>query len=78
MRTDDRQLFKIYFQKGAAHPDLSGALPNTAYKAQWLDPRTGAWSNAGNGTLTSDAQGRIVLPPFFTSSDDWALSLATK
>jgi hypothetical protein len=76
MRTDDKQLFKLYFQKRAAHPDLSGALPNTAYKAQWLDPRTGAWSNAGNGTLMSDAQGRIVLPAFPTD-DDWALSLST-
>ena len=78
MRTDDKQLFKAYFQKGAAHPDLSGALPNTAYKAQWFDPRTGAWSNAGNGTITSDAQGRIAIPAFPTSDDDWALNLATK
>jgi hypothetical protein len=77
MRTDDKQLFKVYFQKRAAHPDLSGALPNTAYKAQWFDPRTGAWSNAGNGTITSDGQGRIVIPAFPTSDDDWALSLST-
>jgi hypothetical protein len=77
MRTDDKQLSKVYFQKRAAHPDLSGALPNTAYKAQWFDPRTGAWSNAGNGTLKSDSQGRIVLPAFPTADDDWALSLST-
>jgi Putative collagen-binding domain of a collagenase len=77
MRTDDKRLFKLYFQKRAAHPDVSGALPNTAYKAQWFDPRTGAWSNAGNGTLMSDSQGRIVLPALPTADYDWALSLST-
>jgi len=76
MRTDDKQLFKLYFQRKAAHSDLSGALPNTAYKAQWFDPRTGAWSKAGDGTLTSDAQGRIALPVCPTSADDWGLSLS--
>jgi hypothetical protein len=42
MRTADRRIFKIYFQRKAAHADISGALPNTEYKAQWFDPRTGA------------------------------------
>jgi hypothetical protein len=78
MRTDDKQLFKLYFEQRAAHPDLSGALPNTSYKAQWFDPRTGAWSNAGDGTLTADSQGRIILPAFPTADGDWALSLSTK
>jgi hypothetical protein len=78
MRTDDKQLFKVYFEKGAAHPDISGARPGTAYQAQWFDPRTGDWTNAGSGTLTSDAQGRIVLPPYPTPGDDWALSLSVK
>jgi hypothetical protein len=77
LRTDDRQLFKLYFEQRAAHPGLSGALPNTAYKAQWFDPRTGAWSNAGNGTLKSDSEGRVVLPAFPSVGDDWALSLST-
>jgi hypothetical protein len=77
MRTDDKQLFKVYFQQKAAHADISGALPNTAYRAQWLDPRTGAWINTGSGTLTSDAQGRLAIPPFPTAGDDWALSLST-
>ncbi len=75
MRTDDKTLFKLYFEKNAARPDLSGASPNAEYKAQWYDPRTGAWSNAGDGTLTSDAQGRITLPACPTSTDDWGLSL---
>jgi len=76
MRTDDRKHFKLYFERNVARPDLSGALPNTVYKAQWFDPRTGAWSKAGAGTLTSDAQGRIALPACPTSADDWGLSLS--
>jgi hypothetical protein len=77
LRTEDKQLFKVYFQRKAAHPDISGALPNTSYKAQWFDPRTGAWSNAGSGTLKADAQGRIAIPAFPTADDDWALSLSS-
>ena len=76
MRTDDKKLFKLYLEKGAARPDLSGALPNAAYKAQWFDPRTGAWNKAGNGALTSDAEGRIVLPACPTSGDDWGMSMS--
>jgi hypothetical protein len=76
MRTDDKTLFKLYFEKNVTRPDLSGALPNTVYKAQWFDPRTGAWSNAGGGTLASDAQGRIVLPSCPTAEEDWGMSLS--
>jgi len=76
MRTDDKQLFKLYFQKFAARADFSGALPNSSYRAQWFDPRTGEWTNVGNGTLTSDAQGKIVLPDAPSSSEDWGLSLS--
>lgn len=78
MRTDDKKLFKLYFQKRAAHSDLSGALANSQYKAQWFDPRSGSWSDAGSGTLSSDSSGRIALPqhPTGSSEDDWALSLS--
>ena len=76
MRTDDKQLFKIYFQKYAAHADLSGALPNSSYKARWFDPRKGQWNNVGDGALTSDVQGKITLPNTPSSSEDWGLSLS--
>ena len=78
MRTDDKRLFKLYFEKNDARTDLSGALPNTAYKAQWLNPRTGAWTNVGDsGTLTSNADGVISIPPC-PSAEDWCLSLWSK
>ena len=76
MRTDDKRHFKVYFERNATRPDLSGALPNAVYQAKWFDPRTGAWNKAGDGTLTSDAQGKIALPACPTSADDWGLSLS--
>jgi hypothetical protein len=78
MRTADRRMFRAYFQRKAAHPDISGALPNTAYKAQWFDPRTGAWSNAGSGSVKSDSQGLIGVPARPAPDEDWALSLSSQ
>ena len=78
MRTDDKQLFKLYFEKNAARTDLSGALPNTAYKAQWFNPRTGTWTNVGDsGTVKSGDDGVIPLPAC-PSTEDWCLSLSTE
>ncbi len=34
------------------------------FKADWFDPRTGEWFDAGGGTLTADATGKITLPNF--------------
>ena len=76
MRTDDKRHFKLYFERNVTRPDLSGALPDSVYRARWFDPRSGAWSNAGEGTLTSDSQGKIVLPACPTAADDWGLSLS--
>ena len=78
MRTDDRRHFRLYFERNAARPDLSGAQPDSVYEAKWFDPRTGAWSKAGDGTLRSDAQGRIALPAWPTTADDWGMSLSRK
>ena len=78
MRTDDKRHFKLYFERHAARPDLSGALPDTSYEAKWFDPRTGEWSKAAGGTLASDALGRIALPACPTGADDWGLSLSAK
>jgi hypothetical protein len=76
LRTDDQRFFKLFFERNVPLPSLSGGLPRTTYKARWFDPRTGAWSKAGDGTLTSDERGQITLPACPTSSDDWGLSLA--
>jgi hypothetical protein len=76
-RTGERDLFMLYFERGYAEmtspqPSLRGALNGRSYRASWFDPRTGAWSDAGE--LASDEWRRIKLPPL-PSSEDWALKL---
>ena len=44
------------------------------YRAQWFDPREGAWSDAGNGVVTTNNVGEVELPDF-PSDMDWGLSL---
>ncbi len=78
-RTDDRALAMLYFERDCPRAAVSGLVPNAAYRARWWDPREGAWSDAGGGTLESDADGRAALPPFpdgnGPSRNDWALKL---
>jgi hypothetical protein len=78
MRTEDKRHFKMYFERDAIRPDLSGAVPGGKYQAQWFNPRTGGWTPAGDGTLTATPQGLVALPDVPTSTDDWALSLVLK
>ncbi|MDB4983444.1 MAG: hypothetical protein JWM82_4196, partial [Myxococcales bacterium] len=81
MRTADKKLALLYFERAALTQTISNMLPATSYKAQWFDPRTGQWSNAGSGTLVSDAGGKLVLPAYpngaagAPASTDWALKL---
>ena len=76
-RTEERDLFMLYFERGYAEttsqvPGLRGAQPERAYRATWFDPRKGTWSDAVD--LASDAWRRIKLPPL-PSNEDWALKL---
>ena len=76
-RTDDKQLFLLYFEKACPKPTLSGAIPGGRYETTWFNPRTGDWSRAG--TLKARADGTIPLTTFpggsTTSKIDWALKL---
>jgi hypothetical protein len=75
MRTDDQTLFNLYFEKGGRE-SVSGALPNTIYNAQWFDPRTGRWTEAGDtGSLRSNAEGVLSLPACPNADQDWCLNL---
>ncbi|MEO6002602.1 MAG: DUF5060 domain-containing protein [Opitutus sp.] len=65
-RTPDKNIFLLYFEKGAPMAEVRGARPNGVYRAEWFDPRTGTWSNVDSGTLTSDLVGVINLPHFPT------------
>ena len=47
---------------------------NSLYRAEWFDPRTGTWQDAGDGTLRSSVIGIIMLPDF-PGDIDWGLRL---
>ncbi|MCJ7551422.1 MAG: hypothetical protein MUQ30_17260, partial [Anaerolineae bacterium] len=74
-RTPERDLIMLYCETGAAQPYLRGAPANSNYVAQWFNPRTGAWINAG--VLTADAWCRIELPAL-PSGEDWAMKLVLR
>ena len=74
-RTPERDLFMLTCESGAAQPYLRGAPANRCYAAQWFDPRTGAWLDAG--VLRADAWCRIELPAL-PSGEDWAMKLVLR
>ncbi|MHC4624463.1 MAG: apiosidase-like domain-containing protein [Planctomycetota bacterium] len=77
--TAAKDLFLVYFEKYCNKATLSGAVANGRYRARWFNPSYGEWMNAGDGTLTADADGKIVLPNFpydlKKAYNDWALKL---
>ncbi len=78
-RTDERDLFLLYFEKGCPTAVLSDAKSGTPYRALWFNPRTGHWSEAGTGVVVADKAGKIHIPAFpgkrKISENDWALKL---
>ncbi len=72
-RTPARDLFMLYFETGCPQSSLRGTLPNADYRAQWFNPRTGDWLDAGR--LHADAWCRIETLPPLPTSEDWALKL---
>jgi len=73
-RTDEKDFFLLYFEKDCPRGIVRGALPNKTYKIRWFNPRTGTWHTRVRGSITSDATGRITLPPF-PSDEDWGMLL---
>jgi len=78
-RTPKQEMFLLYFEKGCPRATLSGTLPARTYQARWFNPRSGEWLGAGSGTVASDADGKLALPPFpggaAASDNDWAMKL---
>ena len=72
--TADREILMAYFEKGSPQSTVRALKPSSVYRAQWFDPRTGTWTDAGNGWLQSNAIGVIRLPPF-PADLDWGLRL---
>lgn len=73
-RTPDREIFMLYFEQGCPRSEVRSAIPDRTYRAEWLDPRTGTWQNAGSGTAKASAIGTIKLPAC-PDAQDWGLRL---
>ena len=73
-RTDDKQIFLAYFEKGCTQSQVRGAKLNSVYRAQWFNPRNGSWLDAGKGKLVANKIGIIELPEF-PGDTDWGLKL---
>jgi uncharacterized protein DUF4038/uncharacterized protein DUF5060 len=80
-RTAERDLLLLYFEKDCPKAVVLQMPPNTKYAAQWFNPRTGDWLDAGSGDVISDSTGGIDLPHFpgdsAKSTNDWGLKLTT-
>jgi hypothetical protein len=73
-RTQDKDTFLLFFEKGCPRSQVRGARPGGIYRAEWFDPRTGTWQEVAGRTLRSSAIGIIMLPDF-PGETDWGLRL---
>ena len=78
-RTEEKDLFLLYFEQGCPRGRLSGAAAGGTYAAQWFNPRTGQWTKAAGSPLETTRGGAIALPRFpggkDRSGNDWAMKL---
>ena len=72
--TPDKELVLAYWEKDCPVGIVRALRPESVYRAEWFDPRSGTWSNAGAGWLHTDVAG-IVKIPAFPSDVDWGLRL---
>ncbi len=77
MRSENMDMFFLYFEKGCRKPLLTGALRNAEYDFHWFDPVTGMWT--GFESVKSTRRGFIEFPEFpdggSVSGTDWALKI---
>jgi hypothetical protein len=77
MRTTDRELALLYFERKAATPRVKGLTPDARHEWTWFDPRTGRWIRALD--LRTGPEGSLTAPRFPESdvraTDDWAAKL---
>jgi len=73
-RTPDKEIFLAYFEKGCPKSTVRGARLNSNYRAQWFNPRDGAWTDVGDGHVRANKIGIIELPNF-PDDTDWGLKL---
>jgi hypothetical protein len=77
MRTADRELALLYFERKAATPRVQGLTPDARHEWTWFDPRAGRWIRALD--LRTGPEGSLTAPRFPESdvraTDDWAAKL---
>ena len=72
-RTPDKEIIMIYYEKDCPADRVRSVRHDGIYHAEWFDPRTGDWLDAG--TLLADPLERIISVPAKPSDDDWCLKL---
>ncbi len=81
MRTPDKSLAMLYFEESCGLPVLKSMAPNSIYRFDWFDPRTGHWMAEDTRTVQSGGDGRIKIESFpgglqrTRQNEDWALKL---
>ena len=84
LRTPDKKLCYLYFEGLCNKATVNGLLANQIYEARWYNPRTGEWSDIGNGSLTANGSGVVTMPDFpggLTQTADnthWAAKLVLR
>ncbi len=81
MRAKDKTLAYLYFENLCQKSVIHHMIPYGTYSAQWFNPRTGHFSNMGQGVLIADRDGKIRLPDYpggnsqTSDNQDWAAKL---
>jgi hypothetical protein len=77
MRTKQRDLALLYYEKDAPASKLKGFSPNERYQWAWFNPRTGGWPS--KLLVSADGSGELSTPPFPLAEGneirDWAAKL---
>lgn len=62
MRTADKKLAMLYFEKASITAQLRGFLPDKTYGLKWFNTVNGAWSEGIS--LKTDKKGMLMMPDF--------------
>jgi hypothetical protein len=77
MRSENREMFFLYFEEGCNKPILTETIPKAEYEFNWFNPKNGEWIKSGK--LQSDGRGSLKFPDFpgggSVSNTDWALKI---
>jgi hypothetical protein len=77
MCTPEKDFAMLYFENQAVLPTLSDFKPDSSYRIQWFNPKTGQWKDSV--VIKSDEKGTLKMPEFpdgeNPSITDWAAKI---